>query len=106
MRVDSKSQHIAFTDNITVSMDPETMVPEAAMRRMSLQETTEDDSFNAEEHQPDKMDTEMADHLFDDMDPEPTRHLFEDFDTSENQPYPAENEAGPEGYEPDDDGED
>ncbi|RMJ04792.1 hypothetical protein BHE90_010017 [Fusarium euwallaceae] len=66
------------------------MIPEAAMRRMSLQETPENDQ--PEEHQ-NAMDTEAAD-------------LFEDMDTDEPRPDTAENDADAEGYEPDDGGED
>ncbi|KAI8673508.1 hypothetical protein NCS55_00671200 [Fusarium keratoplasticum] len=68
------------------------MISEAAMRRMSLAETSKNDQPDTEEHQPDNMDTESAE------------HLFEDMDTDENQPDTAEDEA--EGYDPDDDGED
>ncbi|RSL48815.1 hypothetical protein CEP54_012726 [Fusarium duplospermum] len=66
------------------------MIPEAAMRRMSLEETPENDQ--PEERQ-DAMDTEAAD-------------LFEDMDTDETRPDTAEHDAEAEGYDPDDDGED
>lgn len=77
-----------------MSMDPDTMTPEAAMRRMSLQETAEDGSINTKEHQPDDMQAEAAE------------HLFEGTDTNKDHPDTAEDEADAEGYEPDDDGED
>ncbi|RSL39806.1 hypothetical protein CEP53_013801 [Fusarium sp. AF-6] len=66
------------------------MIPEAAMRRMSLQDTPENDQ--PEEHQ-NTMDTEAPD-------------LFEDIDTDETRPDTAEHDGDAEGYEPDDGGED
>ncbi|WAO89249.1 Hypothetical protein NCS54_00663400 [Fusarium falciforme] len=53
------------------------MIPEAAMRRMSLQETSENDQPDTEEHQPDNIDTEpsVAQHI-----PIPRENLHFDFD--------------------------